>query len=667
MMMVRPSGSWRQVVMGSLGAGLLVLSALPAPAAQPTSVAEPGEPLTEVSLEVDARNGGRDIGALKRGILVSAKTSDYAWDTFVKDVGVRGGLVRLPLDFEWMQDPSRMDPWLERVKAAGGEPLLFVSGVPAALSRPASRSLPHARARRAFDVTPRNLGKWRDLIRRAILHYNVEKKLHIKFLEVWNEPDLELFWSGTHDEFLEVHRATVEGARSADPAIRVGGPAVASWSAAIGQSPPLIKGLLEFSRKNHLPVDFVSWHAFEKDPSILRGAVKQIQAWKKAFGYPEADLFLDEWNYGTPSLEREGPIGAAFAGAMLAEVLASGLDRQAFAMLQDVDTAKTDFAGNDFGLLTLSGVRKPVYNVFRAINQLGNVQLDVVQNGGRNFISAIAARGGDSVGVLVTHFPPQDPLARVAAFFFQELGYTTDDLRAWGVDDRTVKELLRPDGDRAVDRLHAPEKARADLKRALELYRRLDRQTLTGAGRWRVRLTIRNLPFQSRMVYERYVIDGRNGNSFAARDKIAARLAALRAEARARALDAVERHLQSPGGDEATRGPLLGLLGAIKASDVGRTGKLIADFRRKSSPPVLEALKSLEAVYGKAEAAFLQKGLDEINEWPEVNLARVESAPLESGSEFTTSFHVQPYSVTLLLLKRQGAVPSRAGRGRGDG
>lgn len=625
------------------------------------TAAESYESPTEVSIEVDARKTGRDIGRLKPGILVPWKTSDYVWKKYVSEVGVKGALVRLPLDFEWMRDPSVLDPLIEKVKAAGGEPLVFVSGVPAELSRPAPRSRGRTALRRRFDVTPKNLARWRELIRQAVLHYNRSRKFHIKYLEVWNEPDLPLYWSGTQEEYFEVYRATVEGARSADPTIRVGGPATAGWPGAIGQAPPLIKGLLEFARRNHLPVDFISWHAFDRDPSHLRLAVKEIQAWKRAFGFPGAELFLDEWNYDMPGPEREGPIGAAFAGAMLAEILAAGIDGHAFSGLQDVDIAKADFSGDDFGLFTLSGIKKPVYNAFRLIGMVGNVQVHASQRGGDQFISAVAARGEDSVGVLISHFPPQDPLARTAAFFFHELGYAPDDLKSWGIDDRTVKELLKPGGEKLVDGLRAPEKAKSDLNRALALYRRLDQETLLGGGRWKVRLLVRNLPFPSRFVYERYVIDGRTSNSFAARDRITARLVGLQLEARDKALEAVERFLTSPDVREASRAALLPLLAAMRTADPRRTDRLITEFKRKNSGAVLEDLKAGEARFARAHAEVMAKGLDEINEWPEVNLTKVEASPQENGGEFAATFHMQPYSVTLVLLRRPGG---RAPAGR---
>lgn len=637
----------------SLTAGALLLTHPQSRAARATAAETGGLP-TEVSMEVDARKTLKDIGRLKRGILVSSKTSDYAWNKYVNEVGVKGALVRLPLDFEYMRGPEVLDPLIEKVRAAGGEPLISLGGIPTALSRPVPRPSARVPIRRRFDVTPENLATWRDLIRQAVLHYNRDKGFKIKYLEVWNEPDLPLFWSGTQEEFFGVYRATVEGARSADPAIRVGGPATSSWSGGIGQQGPLIKNLLEFARRQQLPVDFVSWHAFEKEPSLLRDAGRGIQAWKATFGFPDAELFLDEWNFGPPSLEREGPIGAAFAGTMMAAIFAAGIDRHAFAMLQDVDTARADFSGDDYGLFTLSGIGKPVYNALRAVSMLGDVRVESSQRGGEQFVTSVATRGDDGVAVLISHFPPQDPLARAVAFFFHELGYTPDDLRRWGVDDRTVKELLKPEGDKLVDGLRAPEKAKADLKRALKLYRRLEQETVLGGGRWRVRLTVKNLPFQSRFVYERYVIDGRNGNGFAVRDKIGRRLATLEGEARARALEAVERLLTSAAVRPASRGPLLGLLAAVKAADPTQAGKLVGEFRRKNSGAVVEDLGTMEALFGKTHAEHMRGGLDEINEWPEVGLTRTEASPQSNGGEFATAFHVQPYSVTLVLLRRQG-------------
>jgi hypothetical protein len=148
-----------------------------------------------------------------------------------------------------------------------------------------------------------------------------------------------------------------------------------------------------------------------------------------------------------------------------------------------------------------------------------------------------------------------------------------------------------------------------------------------------------------------------NGNSFAARDKIARRLADLKAEARAKALDAVEQYLAGLDSRRASRGPLLDLLAGVKAADPKQMGRLLSEFRRKNSGAVLEDLQSVESVYGKVRAEYLAKGLDGINDWPEVNLAKVESTPQESSGGFATTFHVQPYSVTLVLLKRQGVSP----------
>ncbi len=650
---------------GGLAVAALLLAGVDAGAARATAAGEPTPPPGEVSVEVDARKTGREIGRLRRGVLISPKTSEYVWNKYVDEVGVKGGLVRLALDVERVNGPGdldrqvqALDRHIQKVKAAGGEPLIFVYGVPVALSRSAAGSGQRPAGPRRFDTAPKNLTAWREMIRKAVLHFNRDKRLQIKYLEIWNEPDRREFWSGTQAEFFEVSRATIEGARSADPAIRVGGPATSSWLGAIGQQGPLIKNFLEYARRTHLPVDFISWHAFEKDPSLLRGAVREIQDWKRMFGFPDAELFLDEWNYGTPSLEREGPLGAAFAGAMMAAILASGIDRQAFAMLQDVEIAKADFGGDDWGLFTLSGIEKPAYNALRAVSMLGDLQLEVSQKGGDHFISSLAGRAEDSVGVLVTHFPPQDPLLRAGAFFFHELGYAPEDLRGWGIDDRTLKELLKPGGDAVVDRLRAPERAKTDLKQALRLYRRLDRESVEGGGRWRVRLVVRNLPSRFPVQIERYVIDGRNGNSFAARDKIAGRLAALQAEARTEALDAVEKLLRSPGSREASRGPLLALLAEVRAAQAKRAGELINEFRRKHGAAVVEDLASVEALFARAYAGRLRTGLDEINDWPEVGLVKAEATSHPGGGDVATSFHVQPYSVTLILLKRQAGGPS---------
>ena len=80
--------------------------------------------------------------------------------------------------------------------------------------------------------------------------------------EVWNEPNLEVFWSGTPQEYFRLYDVSARAVKSVHPDLRVGGPssAAAGW---IGE----LLGHLEGS---DLPLDFLSTHVYGNVPLDLR-------------------------------------------------------------------------------------------------------------------------------------------------------------------------------------------------------------------------------------------------------------------------------------------------------------------------------------------------------------------------------------------------------------
>ena len=77
------------------------------------------------------------------------------------------------------------------------------------------------------------------------------------FFEVWNEPNLKAFWTGTQADYFKLYRYTAHAIKSVDGALRVGGPATAAneW----------IEEFLDFCEKKKLPADFVSTHHYPTD------------------------------------------------------------------------------------------------------------------------------------------------------------------------------------------------------------------------------------------------------------------------------------------------------------------------------------------------------------------------------------------------------------------
>ena len=77
---------------------------------------------------------------------------------------------------------------------------------------------------------PRDYKQWATLIRRLVGHwverYGIKEVREWKF-EVWNEPNLKAFWSGTQRDYFKLYRYTAAAIKGIDSSLKVGGPATA--------------------------------------------------------------------------------------------------------------------------------------------------------------------------------------------------------------------------------------------------------------------------------------------------------------------------------------------------------------------------------------------------------------------------------------------------------
>lgn len=108
----------------------------------------------------------------------------------------------------------------------GMRPFVELSFMPVALASGSKTVF-----RYGANVTPpRDYKQWAALIRKLAAHwvarYGVEE-VRNWFFEVWNEPNLKAFWTGTRQDYFTLYRYTVEAIKDVDEHLRVGGPATA--------------------------------------------------------------------------------------------------------------------------------------------------------------------------------------------------------------------------------------------------------------------------------------------------------------------------------------------------------------------------------------------------------------------------------------------------------
>jgi xylan 1,4-beta-xylosidase len=339
------------------------------------------------------RTGGRVIGAELREALAIARDelgvrAVRAHGILCDDLGVyteSGGRA--------VHDFAGVDRVYDCVMEAGLRPVVELSFMPAALARDPGQTV--------FDYEgiispPRDWSRWADLVRDLAAHllerYGEDEVTGRWAFEVWNEPNIGVFWSGTPEEYFRLYDTSAFAIKSVHPGLRVGGPA----SAAAGWVWPLLDHLGESGAL----LDFLSSHVYGNVPLDLRPALASA-------GREGTPIWWTEWGTTPTHFNRVGD--TVFAAAFLLRGMASVLGRVealshwvASDHFEEVGAPPELFHGG-FGLLSVGNLRKPRYWALALLARLGphRLPVDVSGDGAGGLVSALAARHDDGrIGVL---------------------------------------------------------------------------------------------------------------------------------------------------------------------------------------------------------------------------------------------------------------------------
>ena len=308
------------------------------------------------------------------------------------------------------------DQIVDFLLSTGMRPFVELSFMPTALAS-GDRTVFHYRG----NVTPpRDYGEWEALVRGLVSHW-VDRygaaEVRRWFFEVWNEPNLEAFWTGSRQDYFRLYRQTAAAIKEVEPSLRVGGPATANneW----------IAEFLDFCEAEGVPVDFVSTHHYPTDAlgsegddtetqlslgrrSLLRDQARETR--RRARGRP---VFYTEWNTSSNPRDplHDEPYAAAFIVKTVMEMrgLVEGYSFWTFSdIFEENYFPSVPFHGG-FGLLTLHGIAKPSYRAFQLLRRLGTESLAVT--GRHETVDAWVVRKGDVVTALFTnHALPRHPV-----------------------------------------------------------------------------------------------------------------------------------------------------------------------------------------------------------------------------------------------------------------
>ena len=269
----------------------------------------------------------------------------------------------------------------------GMRPIVELSFMPTALSS-GDDTVFHYKG----NITPpRDMAQWGELMHRLAAHwverYGIEEVAQWYF-EVWNEPNLPAFWTGTQDQYFALYDSTARALKSVDARLRVGGPVSAAneW----------IPAFQQFCAANDVPVDFISTHLYPTDAlgqtdtdtldqlahAPLDGMrTHALSAREQAAGKP---LLYTEWN--TTSNPRDPMHDRAAAAALATRIVMSVDDVvEAYSYWTFTDIFEENYFPSvpfhgGFGLLNLHGIRKPIFHAFAMVAQLGQDHIAIEQN-----------------------------------------------------------------------------------------------------------------------------------------------------------------------------------------------------------------------------------------------------------------------------------------------
>ena len=242
------------------------------------------------------------------------------------------------------------------------------------------------------NVTPpRDMTKWSNFMRAFVLHLQErygDAEVRTWYFEVWNEPNLSGFFSGTQQQYFDLYAATARAIKGVSKDYRVGGPATAGCAWA--------PEFLRYCQTNQVPVDFVSTHTYgvqsgfldergntgtvlSPNPSSIFGEVKSVRQQIAESAMPGLELHFTEWSTSyTPS----DPIHDSYhSAAYILDKLkncgdaAQSMSYWTFTDIFEEAGPRWEAFHGGFGLINYEGINKPAFYAYQFLNRLGPEEL----------------------------------------------------------------------------------------------------------------------------------------------------------------------------------------------------------------------------------------------------------------------------------------------------
>lgn len=237
---------------------------------------------------------------------------------------------------------------------------------------------------------PKSYDKWEKLIYELTMHFTKRyghEEVSKWYFEVWNEPNLDGFFTGSIEEYFKLYEVTARAIKNISKDYRVGGPATAGcgW----------ITEFIDFCCNNKVPVDFVSTHTYgvngyfdefgvqqlflDPKPGAVTDDIAKVHEQVKNSPFPDLEIHFTELStsYSPNDPVHDSYHSAAYILSKIkrCENLVDSMSYWVFSdIFEEPGPPKTHFHGG-FGLLNVQGLKKPSFFAYKYLNKLGDLEL----------------------------------------------------------------------------------------------------------------------------------------------------------------------------------------------------------------------------------------------------------------------------------------------------
>jgi len=300
------------------------------------------------------------------------------------------------------------DRLFDFMRSIGLRPFLELSFLPTELAGEANHTVFY---KKSYVGAPSDLRKWSEMVRQFIVHYINKygiEEVREWYFEIWNEPEVHLFWPDSFEAYGEFFDSTYKAIKSVHPGLRAGGTGIITVSMA---QTDWLERFLAFTKTHDCMPDFISCHSYpydfaeeinqdvflnfisdplasgmipgiriSEDTEFLKNGIRTLKRKLDHSGAAVSELHLTEWN--ATASHRDLTNDTCYKAAYIAKNVLENLDAlhsfgywTATDLHEEFKLSSSTFHGG-LGLITYNGIPKPAYHAFRLLSKLGDQHIE---------------------------------------------------------------------------------------------------------------------------------------------------------------------------------------------------------------------------------------------------------------------------------------------------